>query len=354
MKTLMELKNIHKSFDKTEVLSGINLTIKEGEILSVLGPSGCGKSTLLKIIAGILPLDDGCVMIDETIVSSKKNVLPTEKRNINMVFQNFALWPHMTVKQNILFGLKIKKIDAQEMDERMEELIELLHLEGLINRYPAELSGGQQQRVAIARALITKPKIVLLDEPLCNLDIQLRIEMRTEMSYLFRKLGTTVFHVTHDPSEAFAMADKIVIMNNGVIEQMSIPMECYRNPQTQMVAGLLGASNKIKGGNIKDKQKDDASISVGEAVLEARTFLVSGNRDITLRFRPEACQFHDEYVSNSLPVKVVLSTFEGSCYRVRVEASNGAQFCILEKDSLKEGVSGFVSIDKTQLYAYDV
>ncbi len=338
MKTLMEINNIKKKFGKTEVLKGVNLTIKEGEILSVLGPSGCGKSTLLKIISGILPLDDGTVSIDGQVVSSNKVNLPTEKRDINMVFQNFALWPHMTVKENILFGLKIKKIEKGEMESRLQELVNLLHLEGLIDRYPAELSGGQQQRIAIARALITKPKIVLLDEPLCNLDIQLRIEMRTEMSYLFHKLGTTVFHVTHDPSEAFAMADQIVVMNNGIIEQMDTPMDCYLNPKTQMVAGLLGASNKVKG----------------NYDLKYRRFLQNEDSPITLRFRPEACTFHQEFRENTVPVTVVLSTFEGNCYRIKVATEQGDEFCILAPNLLETGKKGFVSIDENQLYAYDV
>ena len=160
---------------------------------------------------------------------------------MNMVFQDFALWPHMTAYDNIAYGLKRSKTGKEEIEERVQELLKLLHLEGLEKRYPAELSGGQQQRVAIARALITKPDILLMDEPLCNLDVQLRVEMRTEMAFLFRKLGTTVFHVTHDPSEAFAMADRIVIMNRGNIDQIDSPKNCYRNPGTESGAALLGA-----------------------------------------------------------------------------------------------------------------
>lgn len=348
MKTLMELNNIQKSFGKTKVLTGVNLTIGEGEIVSVLGPSGCGKSTLLKIIAGILPLDDGTVTLDGTVVSSSKQTLATEKRNINMVFQNFALWPHMKVRDNILFGLKIKKLDAKEMETRLQEVVNLLHLDGLIDRYPAELSGGQQQRIAIARALITKPKVVLLDEPLCNLDIQLRIEMRTEMAYLFRSIGTTVFHVTHDPSEAFAMADKIVVMNNGVIEQMDTPMDCYTNPKTQMVAGLLGASNTIKGAKINGN-----TATIGSDTLSVRPFQVDGHTNtVTLRFRPEACRWTATKEDNALSVTVLLSTFEGNCYRIKLQTASGDEFCILGQEMIAPNTQGYVSIDANQLYGY--
>ena len=246
MENILEIKDVRKKYGNKEVLKGINLSVKEGEIISVLGPSGCGKSTLLNIIAGILPLDSGAVCIHGKEVSGEKGMLPTEKRNINMVFQDFALWPHMSARDNILYGLKIKKTDKKEMEERLKEVVSLLHLEGLIDQYPSELSGGQQQRVAIARALITKPAIILLDEPLCNLDVQLRIEMRTEMAQLFHSLKTTVFHVTHDPSEAFAMADRIIVMNHGLIDQNDIPSMCYMHPKTAM--GKQNQSLFVPGG----------------------------------------------------------------------------------------------------------
>lgn len=228
METILKLDQIHKNYGKKEVLKGVSLDVQKGEIISVLGPSGCGKSTLLNIIAGILPINSGHVLLNGVEVTSPNKIVPIEKRDLNMVFQDFALWPHMTARENILYGLKLRKATRQEQEENLQKMVDLLHLNGLMDQYPAELSGGQQQRVAIARALIMSPSIILLDEPLCNLDVQLRIEMRTEMAQIFRELKTTVFHVTHDPSEAFAMADQIVVMNDGKIDQIATPEACYR------------------------------------------------------------------------------------------------------------------------------
>ena len=359
MENILEIKDVRKKYGNKEVLKGINLSVKEGEIISVLGPSGCGKSTLLNIIAGILPLDSGAVCIHGKEVSGKKGMLPTEKRNINMVFQDFALWPHMSARDNILYGLKIKKTDKKEMEERLKEVVSLLHLEGLIDQYPSELSGGQQQRVAIARALITKPAIILLDEPLCNLDVQLRIEMRTEMAQLFHSLKTTVFHVTHDPSEAFAMADRIVVMNHGLIDQNDIPSMCYMHPKTAMVAGLLGAGNSLKAGEILKREESTGVVSVGDAKLDGQYFRQreedkhTAHVGIELRFRPEECSWSYESGENTIPVRVIMSTFEGGTYRVKVQTKDMEAFCVLHTEFLHVGKRGFVCIPKERLYIYE-
>ncbi len=360
MNTILELDDVIKHYGKNPVLKGIRLTVEEGEIISVLGPSGCGKSTLLQIIAGILPLDGGAVRIRGRDMSH----VPTEKRGINMVFQDFALWPHMKVKDNILYGLKLRKTDPAEREERLREMTGLLHLDGLLDRYPAELSGGQQQRVAIARALITKPAIVLLDEPLCNLDVQLRIEMRTEMSYLFHKLKTTVFHVTHDPSEAFAMADRIMVMNAGVIDQTDTPQVCYQSPATALVAGLLGAGNDLRRAVLSAPQEGRyCRISLGSQTLSGTGFRLSGKQGgdrCRIRFRPEDGSWRpladgpsaDASSSNCFQVQVVLSTFEGSCYRIKARTETGEELCFLSSLPLAENESGFVQVDRDRLYVY--
>lgn len=356
MENILEIKDVRKHYGKKEVLKGVNLSVREGEIISVLGPSGCGKSTLLNIIAGILPLDGGVVCIHGNEVSSVKGMTPTESRNINMVFQDFALWPHMKARDNILYGLKIKKTDKAEMEKRLNEVVSLLHLEGLIDQYPSELSGGQQQRVAIARALITKPSIILLDEPLCNLDVQLRIEMRTEMAQLFHSLKTTVFHVTHDPSEAFAMADRIIVMNNGSIDQNDIPSMCYMHPKTAMVAGLLGAGNTIKQAKMCRRGEAIAEVTIGGSQIRGQYFRqdnTDSGAGVELRFRPEECSWCEKAEENTIPVSVVMSTFEGGVYRVKVQTDQKEGFCVLCNEFLPEGKNGFVKVAKEKLYIYE-
>ena len=361
MQTILEIDNVKKKYGKTQVLNGISLKVEEGEIISVLGPSGCGKSTLLRIIAGILPLDGGSVRIRGQEVSGPHHNLPAEKRGINMVFQDFALWPHMKVEDNITYGLKIQKVDREETKRRVDEIVSLLHLDGLLNRYPAELSGGQQQRVAIARALVTKPSIVLLDEPLCNLDVQLRIEMRTEMSYLFHKLKTTVFHVTHDPSEAFAMADRIIIMNGGKIDQADDPRTCYLKPGTALVAGLLGAGNDLQKTQIVETEKDSCRVRIGGETVEGMYFpgedysgTGSSPRNAQVRFRPEDGHWlGGRAQGNCFQASSVLSTFEGGCYRVKMQTEDGQEFCILHQEPIPEEENGYVQVGKEQLYVYE-
>ena len=356
METILKLQNVRKSYGRKEILKGIDLTVEEGEIISVLGPSGCGKSTLLNIIAGILPLGDGSVEIRGREVSARKKMVPIEKRDINMVFQDFALWPHMTAKDNILYGLKVRKISHEEMKARLQEVESLLHLNGLLEQYPSELSGGQQQRVAIARALITKPSIILLDEPLCNLDVQLRIEMRTEMAQLFRQLKTTVFHVTHDPSEAFAMADRIIIMNEGVIDQADTPANCYKSPRTATVAGLLGAGNCIRSAEpVRPADKEGFSIvRLGDKEICCKMYeFPHSSQNILLKFRPEESIFVEEDGDNRIPVQVVMSSFEGGQYRVKVETDNKDTFCLLHSSCLPCGYRGYAEILPERLYGYE-
>lgn len=359
METILELKDVKKNYGKKEILKGINLTVQEGEIISVLGPSGCGKSTLLNIIAGILHLNAGQVFVRGKEMSSPHKVVPIEQRDMNMVFQDFALWPHMKARDNIIYGLKVRKTDKAQMQEKLHEVETLLHLEGLLDQYPAELSGGQQQRVAIARALITNPSIILLDEPLCNLDVQLRIEMRTEMAQLFRQLKTTVFHVTHDPSEAFAMADRIIVMNQGVIDQIATPAECYESPRTITVAGLLGAGNCVHGAVMEgpaeaENTENRAVVSMQNRKLVCKSFQnVKKGQKMLLKFRPEECIFVEKECKNAIPVRVVMSSFEGGQYRVKVETDGGDTFCLLHPMFLKEQQTGYAQILPERLYAYE-
>ncbi|SCI19900.1 MULTISPECIES: ABC transporter ATP-binding protein [unclassified Romboutsia] len=239
----VNLINLNKSFDKVNVLKNINLEINEGEIISLLGPSGCGKSTTLKIIAGILELDEGDILFDG---ASVKNI-PTGKRDAAIVFQDYLLFPHMNVFENIEFGLKMKKVKKEARVKKVQELVELVKLNDYKSKYPSELSGGQQQRVAIARTLAISPKVLLLDEPFSNLDISLRNEMRDFVLNLQKKLEITTILVTHDKEEALMMSDKVAVMLDGEIKQYDTPSNLYENPNSKEVANIFGDRNYLQG-----------------------------------------------------------------------------------------------------------
>ena len=240
---VLELRNITKSFDGNMVLRGIGLAIREGEFVTLLGSSGCGKTTTLRIVAGLESPDGGTVLLEGEDVAKQ----PPEKRNVNTVFQNYALFPHMDVYQNIAYALKLRRVDKAEIARRVKEMLALVRLEGYEKRKSSELSGGQRQRVAIARALINEPKVLLLDEPLGALDLQLRRQMQLELKRLQKRLGTTFVYVTHDQEEAINMSDRIVVMREGQIEQDGTPGEVYDTPRTSFVASFIGNANILRG-----------------------------------------------------------------------------------------------------------
>lgn len=236
---MLKLEGICKHFSSTQACTDIHLDIHKGEFFSLLGPSGCGKTTLLRIIAGLLEPDSGRITLDDIDISR----VPAHRRNVNTVFQNYALFPHLTVTQNIAFGLKMKGISVSEIDGRVEEALSLVELTGYGSRRPAQLSGGQQQRVALARALVNRPRVLLLDEPLAALDVKLRKQMQFELRHLQRKLGMTFIYVTHDQEEAMRMSDRIAVLHAGRIEQVGTPGDIYNRPATRFVANFIGESN---------------------------------------------------------------------------------------------------------------
>ncbi len=238
---LLKLENVKKKFDQVDVLEGINLSIEKGEFITFLGSSGCGKTTTLRIIAGLETPDEGRVILEGKDVTN----LPPHLRDVNTVFQSYALFPYMNVADNIGYGLKLKKVPKDEIKVRVEQMLELVQLSGFEKRKPAELSGGQRQRVAIARALVNNPKVLLLDEPLGALDLQLRRTMQAELKRLQKKLGITFIYITHDQEEAINMSDRIVVMNNGLFEQIGTPDEVYNYPRTSYVAGFVGNANVL-------------------------------------------------------------------------------------------------------------
>ena len=247
-KHLIDLKNITKTYDDTDVLKDINLYIRDGEFLTLLGPSGCGKTTMLRLIAGFTLPDNGQILVDGKDISG----VPPYRRQVNTVFQKYALFPHLNVFDNIAFGLKIQKLPKDEIESRVNEMMELVNLAGYGSRYIDQLSGGQQQRVAIARALVNRPRVLLLDEPLGALDLKLRKGMQIELKRMQQKLGITFIYVTHDQEEALTMSDTIVVMNEGVIQQIGTPADIYNEPKNVFVAKFIGESNIIPGVMLED------------------------------------------------------------------------------------------------------
>ncbi len=282
---MLELHDIHKYYDRLEVLKGISLDVARGELVTFVGPSGCGKTTLLRIIGGFTNLDSGRVILD----GQKIDHLPPNLRDTRICFQNYALFPHMTVAENISYGLKIKKWKRDRIAERVEELLRLVKLEGLGSRMIDKLSGGQQQRVAVARALSLEPKVLLLDEPLSNLDANLRLTMRGEIRKLQERLKVTTIFVTHDQFEAMSISDRIVVMRDGLIQQIGSPIEIYERPGNEFIAGFVGFVNFLDGRVEKvdiGLDKASASTPLGTIQFIPRRTIAAGDR-VKLVLRPE-------------------------------------------------------------------
>ncbi|RLF77714.1 ABC transporter ATP-binding protein [Palaeococcus sp. (in: euryarchaeotes)] len=301
----VRLKDVVKTFGETVALKGISLEIQHGELFTLLGPSGCGKSTTLRIIAGLDFPDSGVVSFDEDDVT----YLSSSERGAVLVFQNYALWPHMSVYDNVAYGLKIKKLPKEEIDKKVKWALELVRLTGLEDRYPTQLSGGQQQRVAIARALVVEPRILLLDEPLSNLDAKLRLEMRSEIRRIQRELGITVLYVTHDQEEAMAISDRIAVMNVGTVEQVGTPKDIYESPRTEFVASFMGKTNVIPA-KVVERKGDRVSVEFESYRLDGLTY-TEDKDDVVVVIRPERIQLHPIENAVSISGKVDLIEYYG-------------------------------------------
>ena len=325
MKTL-KIEELSKNFGTTEVLRKINLEIDEGNFLVLLGPSGCGKSTLLNIIAGLETINEGNVFIDDYNVSK----VEPKDRNIAMVFQSYALYPSMNVKENMIFGLKQAKTSKEKIAEQLEKVSTFLQVDKLLERKPSQLSGGQRQRVAIGRALVREPRIFLFDEPLSNLDAKLRVEMRREIKKLHQQLKTTVVYVTHDQTEAMSLGTKIAIMNHGVIQQNETPENIYNKPSNTFVADFIGSPsmNLIKGRLIKNSNNisfiaDDSSLEVPINNYDFKENSDLNNKEIYFGIRPEHIYFkklnEDDFDIN---LRADLSEYIGHEQIVTLDYSN--------------------------------
>ncbi len=340
----VELQNLTKRYGSIAVVDDVSLRIEHGLLVCLLGPSGCGKTTTLRLIAGFVEPTAGEIRVGERLVSSPSHTVPPEQRNMSMIFQSYALWPHMTVTENIVYGLKLRKVDRDTMKKKLDAILSTTRLAPLADRYPGELSGGQQQRVALARALIVEPETLLLDEPLSNLDANLREEMRFEVRRLHDTYRYTTVYVTHDQSEAMTTADVIAVMNAGKIEQAGSPEEIYNRPRSEFVARFIGSSNVVKGKNL-----DDSRISFAGKPLRVIGAKLSAGGETAVSIRQ-----HDIRIStvappqteNVVPATVVRQVFLGGSRDYMVEVADGEQLRVVTsaEESIAQGSAVYLHL----------
>ncbi|MEU7739989.1 ABC transporter ATP-binding protein [Nonomuraea sp. NPDC049158] len=317
----VEIEGLAAGYEGARVLDLERLSIRKGEFLSILGPSGCGKTTLLNCVAGFVQPTAGRIVIDGADVTDR----PPYRRGLGMVFQSYALFPHMTVAGNVAYGLRIRRLDRAEREERVREALRLVGLEGYADRRPRQLSGGQQQRVALARALAIRPAVLLLDEPLSNLDAKLRREMRVELRAIQRRIGTTMVFVTHDQEEALALSDRIAVMNGGRIEQLGTPDEVYRRPATRFVAQFIGAANVLEG------TVADGRLDVDGILLDAGPLPVRQAGRAVVAIRPERIRLGAD--GQGVPGTVGYRAFAGDAWHVEVRLANGRTLSVQVADT---------------------
>lgn len=320
----LHIKKIHKSFGDNEVLKNVNINIEQGEFFTLLGSSGCGKTTLLRCIAGFEKPSSGQIFFADRDVG----LLNPWEKDVGFVFQNYALWPHKTVFENIAYGLKLRKIPKDEIRETVNWAMQLIDLPDVEKRYPNQLSGGQQQRIAIARALVIKPQVLLLDEPLSNLDAKLRIKMRQDIRLLQKRLGITTVYVTHDQEEALEISDHIAVFDKGVVQQVASPEEIYARPQNRFVANFVGKSNFV-----------DGAIENGHFVTLGGTIIPCAIPDIngkcTLSFRPEAAEMGTS--ETCIKGKVTTSFYRGTCYQNIIAIDDKTEVTVETREKLHSG-----------------
>ncbi len=333
----VELRGLTKRYGDLAVVDDVSLTIEHGRLVCLLGPSGCGKTTTLRLIAGFAEPSAGEIRVGNQVVSSPSRTVPPERRNMSMIFQSYALWPHMTVAQNVAYGLELRKLDRATIKSKVAQILTTTQLGQLAERYPGELSGGQQQRVALARALIVEPETLLLDEPLSNLDANLREEMRFEVRRLHDEYRYTTVYVTHDQSEAMTTADIIAVMNHGKIEQAGSPEEIYDRPRSEFVARFIGSSNVVKG-----KAVDENHISFCDAVLRCVGDKLAAGAATAISVRQHVIRLwaaQPQSMENVVPATVVRQVFLGNSRDYLVTAADGTQLRVVTSpaESIAQG-----------------
>ena len=343
------IKHALKKYGDNVIIPNLSLDIREGEFFTLLGPSGCGKTTLLRMIAGFNSIEGGDFFFGEKRI----NDLDPAKRNIGMVFQNYAIFPHLTVRENVAYGLKARKMPAKEIKPKVDEALELVQISHLADRKPNELSGGQQQRVALARAFVIEPSVLLMDEPLSNLDAKLRVQMRSVIKKLQRRLGITTIYVTHDQEEALAISDRIAVMKDGHIMQIGTPRDIYAKPQNPFVAGFIGVSNFLDC-EVNAPAPGNAAVSIkGEldiTVPVSRAYTGSGK----ISARPEQLFFSE----SGMPGTILFSTFLGDFIEYEVQLNDGQNLIVNEytKDTTEihsDGEQVHLSFDPMRISLYD-
>jgi spermidine/putrescine transport system ATP-binding protein len=337
--SIIELKNITKKYDGETVLNNINLSVEKNEFVTLLGPSGCGKTTTLRIIGGFEVPTSGAVYFDGNLI----NDLPPYKRQLNTVFQKYALFPHMDVFENIAFGLRIKKMDEKTITGKVENMLELLNLKNFGKRKIDQLSGGQQQRIAIARALVNEPKVLLLDEPLGALDLKLRKEMQQELKAMQKQIGITFIYVTHDQEEALTMSDTIVVMNDGIIQQMGRPIDIYNEPKNAFVADFIGQSNILDG-----IMHDDFLVEFLGKKFKCVDSGYGRGEKVDVVIRPEDLELSDEE-NGMMTGKVKSVTFKGVHYEMKVVVS-GYEFLVQSTDMAPVGSTVGLSLTQDDIH----
>jgi len=321
----LSLRGVTRRFGSVTAVEAFDLDLSSGEFVSLLGPSGCGKTTTLRMIAGFLAPSEGTIEMDGRVISSPASSLPPEKRGMSMIFQSYAIWPNMTVAENVAFGLQVRRRPRAEIQARVDEILDVVQMKALAARYPQELSGGQQQRVALARAIVVQPAVLLLDEPLSNLDANLREEMRYEIRRLHDEFRITTIYVTHDQAEAMVTSDRIAVMNAGRVEQVDAPRALYARPRTRFVAGFIGRTNFLDG------EVRDGAVAFDGFAIETARFADPGARSgkVSFSLRPQSVTLHAAAPAASdratlVPGRVVQRAYLGEYWDYAVRPEGGA------------------------------
>ena len=344
-KAEVKFENITKKFNETVAVDNVSCNFEAGTLTTLLGPSGCGKTTSLRIIAGLERATSGKILVDNEDVT----LLPATDRDVSMVFQSYALFPHMSVMENVSYGLKMINVNKDEYTEKALETLKLVNLEGYENRMPSELSGGQQQRVAVARAIVLKPKVLLFDEPLSNLDAKLRRQVREDIREIQQKLGVTTIYVTHDQEEALAISDKVIVMNNAVIAQEGSPKDLYNYPKNKFVANFIGDANVVKA-EIINKQSKSYNLKIAEMKIEVQTDKDLSNT-VSVALRPEKILIDKTKTDNCIHAKVNNASFVGNSYQYILNSNAGKLYVVSGETNniFNVGEDVFLSIDEKEV-----